>query len=286
MQIFNLDISQKGIPPVLLVKQIDVGRKFKVIITDGGAAYTVPEDAVFSVWYAGSSGSGNYSTIDDRPAVVVDGNVATVEIIAQMITNSGGGNLCLVLNAVDGSQIGLWNITYIVEAVPGMGSKAAEEYYTAFSKAASDLALAAKTFTPDKTLTKPDSPAEAAATGQAIAVERARINELAAMRGENGELTFSYDEGGVIFSIISNGAYAIISGKLSNFSKQAGEVKVKIPNTFKPFNGDVLLYDEHITISVVAEEAEPYDAYFRIYSASQISVNEICFSEEYHTKDA
>lgn len=195
MQIFNLDISQKSVPPVLVVKQGDVGRKFKVILTDGGAAYTVPEDAVFSVWFEGSSGAGNYSTVDDCPAVVVDGNVATVEIIAQMIANAGGGSMCLVLNDIDGSQIGLWDIAYIVEALPGMGSKAAEQYYTALSETAAKAAAsaaeakhAAATFYTDETLTRSGKAADAAAAGQKnselqkqIAVERARINNIVAL---------------------------------------------------------------------------------------------------------
>lgn len=112
----------------LQAKQGDVGRLFKAVITDGGVAYNIPAGAQFSVWFSGPSGEGNYSAVGDRSAVTVDGNIVTVELIAQMLHNPGNGALCLVMNADDGSQLGLWNVVYVVEPVPGMDSKASEEY--------------------------------------------------------------------------------------------------------------------------------------------------------------
>ena len=42
MQTINLDISVKSIIPLLHAKQADVGRKFKVVLSDGGKAYPLP----------------------------------------------------------------------------------------------------------------------------------------------------------------------------------------------------------------------------------------------------
>lgn len=179
MQIFNLDLTEKRIIPLLFAKQGDIGRKFKVIITDGGAEYQIPADAAVSVWYSGASGNGNYTEIGEDRAVSVVKNEITVELITQMLTNGGPGALCLVINTADGEQLGMWSIPYMVESVPGMGSAAAEQYYTAFSKSAAEVAAAAKNFTIDKTLTVSGSPADAEETGRQISVERSRINQLA-----------------------------------------------------------------------------------------------------------
>ena len=169
MQAFHFDLSTKSIAPVLNVKQGDVGRKFQAVITDRGVDYNIPAGAQFSVWFSGPSGEGNYSAIGERSAFTVDGNTVTVELIAQMLQNPGTGAMCLVLNAVDGSQIGLWNVIYSVEAVPGMGSKTAQEYYTALSELARQAIEAAATFETDTTLSVSGKAADAAATGAALA---------------------------------------------------------------------------------------------------------------------
>ena len=169
MQAFHFDLSTKSIAPVLNVKQGDVGRKFQAVITDRGVDYNIPAGAQFSVWFSGPSGEGNYSAIGERSAFTVDGNTVTVELIAQMLQNPGTGAMCLVLNAVDGSQIGLWNVIYSVEAVPGMGSKTAQEYYTALSELARQAIEAAATFETDTTLFVSGKAADAAATGAALA---------------------------------------------------------------------------------------------------------------------
>lgn len=140
MQTINLDISKKTIMPVLFAKQGDVGRKFKAVLTDGTEGYTIPAGAMLSVWFSGASGSGNYSAIDGRSAFTVDGNTVTVELIAQMLNNEGAGCLCLAMNYADGTQIGLWNIPYLTEKTPGMGSAAAQQYYTALTEAATKAA--------------------------------------------------------------------------------------------------------------------------------------------------
>ena len=134
MQTINLNLYQKTIIPVLCAKQGDVDRKFKAVITDGGEGYQIPAGAVFSVWYSGACGEGNYTAIGGRSAFVVDGNTVTVELITQMLANAGAGLMCLVMNSVDGSQLATWNIPYVAECLPGAGSAAAQQYYTAFSE--------------------------------------------------------------------------------------------------------------------------------------------------------
>lgn len=135
MQTFNLDLSAKRVIPLLNVKQRDVGTKILVRLTNNKAEYTIPEDAKWSVWYSGASGEGNYTEIDGRSAFDVEGSTVTVELIYQMLVNPGGGQMCLVMNGADGSQMGLWNIPYYVEAIPGADSEAAQQYYQAFLRA-------------------------------------------------------------------------------------------------------------------------------------------------------
>ena len=176
MQEIKLDLTARDILPRLLAKQGDVGRKFRAVITDNGEAYQIPADALLSVWYSGTSGEGNYSTIGENSAFSIDGNTVTVELITQMLTNYGGGNVCLVMNRQDGTQIGTWNIPYIVEQLPGMGSSAAEQYFTALSEVAGKAAEsaakateAAATFETDESLSVAGKAADAAATGEALA---------------------------------------------------------------------------------------------------------------------
>ena len=143
MQVINLDLSVKGIVPLLQAKQGDVGRKFQAVITDGGTAYAIPSGTSLSVWYSGASGEGNYSHIgldDDflqsRSAFTVSGNTVTVELVAQMLACAGGGTLSLVMNGADGTQIATWNIPYFVEKIPGANSEGATQYYTAYAEVA------------------------------------------------------------------------------------------------------------------------------------------------------
>ena len=143
MQKFNLDISIKRVIPLLYVKQRDVGTKILVEITNNGDAYAIPAGASFSVWYSGASGEGNYTKIGENSAFSIDGNTVTVELIMQMLNNPGGGKMCLVMNGTDGSQLGLWDIPYFVEAIPGADSEAALTYYTAFQEHIVEIIAAA-----------------------------------------------------------------------------------------------------------------------------------------------
>ena len=142
MQTIELDLATRRIVPLLHAKQNDVGKKVAVVLTDNGAAYSIPGDAVFSVWYSGASGEGNYTTIGEKSAFSVSGNTVAVELILQMLQNPGPGQMCLVMNREDGKQIGLWNIPYFVEAIPGADSEEATAYYTAFLEAVQGMGVA------------------------------------------------------------------------------------------------------------------------------------------------
>ena len=145
MQVLNLDLSEKRLNQPINAKQLEVGRKFAAILTDNAVPYVPEESSVFTVWYKSeNSGSGNYSQIDGRDAVVLENNVAVVELIPQMLINAGTVELCLVLNSADGQQIGFWNINCIVEEIPGTGSDEATEYYTALSETAGKAIAAAE----------------------------------------------------------------------------------------------------------------------------------------------
>ena len=162
MQTIYIDISNRGTIPTIYAKQNDVGRKFKVVLTKSGVPYIPENGSVFSVWYDGASGVGNYTDIATRSAFSVSANEVTVEMIVQMLTNVGDGILSLVMNSVSGEQIGFWNVPYVCEGLPGAKSEAAQQYYTAFSKAVEDLPY------PDASLTVSGKAADAAATGAAI----------------------------------------------------------------------------------------------------------------------
>lgn len=164
MQTIHIDISNANIIPAIYAKQGDVGRKFQAVITDGGTAYNIPSGTTLSMWYSGASGEGNYTHIGERSAFSVDGNKAVVEMITQMLSVPGEGKMCLVLNYGE-NQIASWNIEYVVESVPGAESEKAEEYYTAFSKAVSELPY------PDESLSVAGKAADAAATGEALAIK-------------------------------------------------------------------------------------------------------------------
>lgn len=163
MQTIYLDMSNKGVVPVVYAKQGDVGRKFQVVLTDGGLPYVPANGATFSAWYSGVSGEGNYTSIGSRPAFVATENKVVVEMITQMLSKSGDGVLSIALSDPNGNQISTWNIPYICESVPGFESEEAKAYYTAFSEAVQNLPY------PDSSLSVQGKPADAAAVGAALA---------------------------------------------------------------------------------------------------------------------
>lgn len=207
MQTFSLDFSVKKIIPLLHAKQGDVGRKFKVTLTDSGSPYSVPAGATVSVWFSGASGEGNYTDIGAESAVSISGNEITVELITQMLTNPGTGVVCLVINAPNGDELGVWNIIYVVEPRPGMNSEEANAYFTAFSQAVANLPY------PDASLTAVGKAAESAAVGLALA-EKApagyglgkNINEMPTANDAN--------------DCVKNGWYKLIIGTANGIGAQ------------------------------------------------------------------
>ena len=140
MQTIYLDISNKGVYPCIHAKQGEVGRKFLAIITDMGVPYNIPFDGLISVWYSGDKDEGNYSAIGEENAFSVDGNKVAVELVEQMLSRPGNGELCLTVNRGDGSCMATWNIPYEVERVPGYCSSVPTEYYTALTEVAGEAA--------------------------------------------------------------------------------------------------------------------------------------------------
>ena len=193
MQIINLSLYKKTIIPVLYVKQGDVGRKFQVVFADG-----IPDGVAFSAWYSGASGEGNYTHIGDRSAFAINGNTVTVELITQMLTNAGEGKLCLVMSGADGSNLASWNIPYVVEHVPGMGSDTAAQYFTAFSEVIKDLPY------PDVSLTAPGKAADAAAVGAALAEKNKLLWINDSPTSSFGELTVPLDMSDVSFVAVAS----------------------------------------------------------------------------------
>ena len=52
MRVFNVDISRKGISPVVQVTEYDaMSRFFTLVLRDGTEDYEEPEGATYSVWY-------------------------------------------------------------------------------------------------------------------------------------------------------------------------------------------------------------------------------------------
>ena len=207
MQTIYLDISNKGVIPKIHAKQGDVGRKFLVMVTDSGVPYTLENDSLISVWYEGASGEGNYSTIGEKSAFSVSGNKIIVEMVTQMLTNSGNGVLSLVITDKSGYQIGMWNIEYETEAVPGMDSPFADQYYTAFldiatkaQDSANRAEAAAKKLVLDDTLSIAGQAADAKATGEKIAEIEESIAGMGLTATDDGTgvvtLQFSSESGG------------------------------------------------------------------------------------------
>lgn len=133
MQTIRLDISQKNNVQPIYVKQRDVGHRFSVELYENGVPYVIDGDNSFSVWYSGASGNGYYTKIGDRSAFEVSGNTVVVEMILQMVNNHGDHQMCLVMNGADGTQLGLWNIPYYAEEIPGIDSEEAEQYFDEFA---------------------------------------------------------------------------------------------------------------------------------------------------------
>jgi hypothetical protein len=155
MQTIYIDIANKSVLPTIYAKQGDVGRKFRICLTENGVEYQTSSDVEVSIWYEGASGSGNYKDIEDESAIYFDGNKIIVTMIAQMLVNEGDGKICLVLSERDHTEIGTWNIPYNVERRPGIGSKPAQDNHVIITRL-------------DPTLSVEGMAADAAAVGEAL----------------------------------------------------------------------------------------------------------------------
>lgn len=168
MQTIYIDISNKSVIQPIYSKQGDIGRKFVAVFMENGQKYDIPSGSMFSAWYKGPSGEGNYTDIGEKSAFSIANNRVTVELISEMLGVPGEGFICLVLTKGDGGQIGSWNIPYICEEVPGFGSEEAKEYYTAFSKMVDSIRSNPENITIDDTLSVPSAAADAFAVGDQI----------------------------------------------------------------------------------------------------------------------
>jgi len=185
MQVFLADIANQKITelleqegsyipdtapgtPRLITNQGDVGIKFRAILTDNAQEYFVPEKGTLSVWYMGSSGTGNYTSAEDAPAVSVSGSTVEICVHRQMTACAGAGILWVILYLPDGKQKTLIKMPYITAAGPDMDSPEAEQYYQAFSDMIAQMSEFMENFTTDKTLTIENMAADAASVGAAI----------------------------------------------------------------------------------------------------------------------
>lgn len=288
MQTIYLDISNKGVTPRIYAKQKDVGRSFLAVIMDSGVPFEIPADAAISIWYSGASGEGNYTDIGEESAVRIDGNKIEVSLIQQMLANSGDGVLCIVINDYDGNEIGLWNIEYIAEEKPGADSEEAKQYFSAFSKAVADLQSVAGSLSVDDTLTKKGSAADAAETGRQLSVERSRITELVAMRGDGPSMSFEHETDPAYFTIKSNGIYADVSGRIVYGADlepgYSNALKFSLPDSFRPLLDNIVLYnDNSVVVSVMVEDTGDLPVFLVVQNVTgaNVALGTLYFSGNY-----
>lgn len=136
MRVFNIDITRKGISPVVQVTEHDaMSRFFTLVLRDGAADYEEPEGATYSVWYKTADSHGWYDTITEpdngtHPAVVADGNEYTIEIAEQATTSCG--ELALCITAPDGYQLTVSGIITRSDDIPGYDGQEVENYYNVY----------------------------------------------------------------------------------------------------------------------------------------------------------
>lgn len=213
MQTIYIDISNKGVIQPVYAKQGDIGRKFIAAFMENGGRYNIPSGSMFSAWYKGASGEGNYTDVGDKSAFSVANSRVTVELITEMLSVPGEGFICLVLTKSDGGQIGSWNIPYICEEVPGFGSEEVTQYFTAFSKALEDIRSNPENIHIDNSLSMDGSAADAAAVGLKVqehdnliadnAVEIAMLKEKVESGGITDEEFAAKVEEKVVFELQS-----------------------------------------------------------------------------------
>ena len=136
MRVFNIDITRKGISPVVQVTEYDaMSRFFTLVLRNGSSDYEPPEGATYSVWYKTKDSHGWYDTITEpdegtHPAVVADGNAFTIEIAEQATTSCG--ELALMINGDDGYQLTVSGIITRSDDIPGYDGEEVENYYNVY----------------------------------------------------------------------------------------------------------------------------------------------------------
>lgn len=197
MQQFNIDISNPIGPLVLHTMQGDaMSRFFEVTVTDDGAAYEAPADAIYTVRFGGAPGmpSGWYDTITEvggssRPAVVVDENTYTVEIAEQALGSPGTNGLVLIISDATGYTLASWAFELSVQPTPGLEAPAVTTYYNLLAQqvaqviastgeAASSAAAAAQS------ATAAQNSATSAAQSQSAAAKSASTAQTAAQSAQ------------------------------------------------------------------------------------------------------
>lgn len=126
MQIANIDLSAKNVPPIFYAMEGDTDRQIQILLYDGSATYDASGDAL-SVWY--DNGAGNAGSFSD--CVSVAGNAVTITLPGNLTGVPGRYGLAVVISNTDG-KISTWKMGVIVSSVPGYGSAAAGEYFEAF----------------------------------------------------------------------------------------------------------------------------------------------------------
>lgn len=149
MRVFNIDITRKGISPVVQVTEYDaMSRFFTLVLRNGSSDYEPPENPTYSVWYKTNDSTGWYDTItlpdeSTRPAVVADGNAFTVEIAEQATTSCG--ELALMINGDDGYQLTVSGIITRSDDIPGYDGAEVENYYNVYITRMQENAARAET---------------------------------------------------------------------------------------------------------------------------------------------
>lgn len=87
----NLNLSKKGIPPVLYMSQDDTGtRAIVATLWNGDTQYSVPQNSIVMVRFGKPDGTGGLYDHDElNNAVSYLGAVVTAPVAAQMLTASG-----------------------------------------------------------------------------------------------------------------------------------------------------------------------------------------------------
>lgn len=198
MQIIKMDFQSQSTPPVVPVMQSDAQSRFiGIALYDGGAPYSAPENAAYTVQYhgPGPNNIGWYDTITlssgTRKAVTVDStnkNIITLELAEQALRVNGNVfiNLCVVTST--GYMLHTFPILCRVTGaayvdpvavrsffyVTGITSEQWLAYVTACQDAQKRAEAAAATFETDPTLSVSGKSADAAKVGTALAEETTR----------------------------------------------------------------------------------------------------------------